>query len=90
MEMENEKRCSGMCCVLSFLTGIVVGGGIALLTAPKSGKETRRQLMGMVKDVKWNAENYYDEAAEKVEDHYRETKRTVDSIVDTAKKTFHG
>ena len=59
--MGNEKRCSGMWCVLSFLIGATVGGGIALLTAPKSGERTREQLKRMAGDAKEKAEGYYDE-----------------------------
>jgi len=93
--MGNEKSCSGMCCVLSFLIGAVAGGGIALLAAPKSGKRTRGQLKRMAEDAKEKAEDYYDEmkdraaeATEKAQDYYQEAKRTVESTVDAAKKTF--
>ena len=93
--MENEKSCSGMCCVLSFLIGAMVGGGIALLTAPKSGKRTREQLARMAGDVKDKAEDYYDEmkdkateATEKVQGYYQEAKQTVESTVEAAKKSF--
>jgi gas vesicle protein len=93
--MENERGCSGMSCVLSFLIGAMVGGGIALLAAPKSGKRTREQLKRMARDTKEKAEDYYDEmkdkaaeATEKVQDYYQEARRTVESTVDAAKKTF--
>ena len=93
--MGNEKSCSGMCCVLSFLIGTMVGGGIALLAAPESGKRTRGQLKRMADDAKEKAEDYYDEmkdkateAPEKAQDYYQEAKRTVESTVDAAKKTF--
>lgn len=93
--MENERSCSGMCCVVSFLIGAMVGGGIALLTAPKSGRRTRRQLKRMAGDVQEKVEGYYDEmkdkaaeATEKLEDYYHEAKQTVESTVDGAKKIF--
>ena len=92
--MENERSCYGMCCVVSFLIGAMVGGGIALLTAPKSGKKTREQLKRMAREAKEKAEDYYDEmkdkaaeATEKVQDYYQEAIRTVESTVDAAKKT---
>ena len=82
--MRNEKRDSGICCMLSFLIGAMVGGGIALLTAPKSGKRTREQLKRMARDAKEKAEDYYDEmkdkaaeATEKVQDYYRDARRKV-------------
>ena len=81
--------------MLSFLIGVMVGGGIALLTAPKSGKKTREQLRGMARDATEKTEDYYDEmkekaaeATEKVQDYYQEAKRTVESSVDAVKKTF--
>ena len=93
--MGNERSCSGMCCVLSFLIGTMVGGGIALLAAPTSGKKTRKQLKTMAGDAKEKAEGYYDEmkekaaeATEKAQGYYQEAKRTVESTVDAAKKSF--
>ena len=93
--MGNEKGCSGLCCVLSFLIGTVVGGGIALLGAPTSGRRTREQLKTMAGDAKEKAEGYYDEMKDKaaeatgtVQGYYQEAKRTVESTVDAAKKTF--
>ncbi len=93
--MGNEKSCSGICCVLTFFIGAVVGGGIALLAAPKSGKRTREQLKTMAGDAKEKAEGYYDEmkekaseATDKVQGYYQEAKRTVESTVDAAKKTL--
>lgn len=93
--MGNEKSCSGICCMLSFLIGAMVGGGIALLTARKSGKGTREQLERMARDAKERAENYYDEmkdraaeATEKAEDYYQEVRLTAGSTADAAKKTF--
>jgi gas vesicle protein len=84
-----------MSCVLSFLIGAMVGGGIALLTAPKSGTRTREQLKRMAGDVKETAEGYYDEmkdkaaeATEKAQGYYQEAKQAVESTVDAAKKSF--
>ncbi|MGD0237856.1 MAG: YtxH domain-containing protein [Syntrophorhabdales bacterium] len=81
--------------VLSFLIGAMLGGGIALLAAPKSGKKTREQLKVMAGDAKEKAEGYYDgmkekasEATEKVQGYYQEATRTVESTVDAAKKSF--
>jgi gas vesicle protein len=77
------------------LIGTVVGGGIALLGAPTSGKKTREQLKTMAGDAKEKAEGYYDEmkdkaseATEKVQGYYQEAKQTVESTVDVAKKSF--
>ena len=59
---QNEGSC---CCagsaILSFLAGSLVGAGIALLMAPKSGKETREQLKELAEDVKKQAEGYIEQ-----------------------------
>ncbi len=54
-----EKRCE---CngVLSFFVGGLVGAGIGLLFAPKSGKETREQITGMAEEVRQTTEDYYE------------------------------
>jgi len=93
--MGNEKSCAVTGYVLSFLIGAAVGGAIALITAPQSGDRTRKQLKRKAGDVKENVEDYYDEmkdktieATKKVQDLYQETKRTVESKLDAAKKDF--
>ena len=53
---------------LSFIVGGVVGAAVALLLAPKSGKETREQIKGMAQDAKEKAEDYYDQVKTKVTD----------------------
>ncbi len=56
--MYEEKNFSTGSLVLSFLVGGIVGAGIALLTAPQSGRETREkisELAGDTKDKIWSA-----------------------------------
>ena len=64
---ENESSC---CCagsvILSFFTGSLVGAGIALLVAPKSGKETRQRLEELAEDVKKQAEGYIEQMKDQV------------------------
>ncbi len=81
--------------MLAFLAGAVVGGSIALLAAPKSGEMTRQSMKRVARDAKWKVGDYCDEvkdtaaeAAEKVQDSYQAVKRTVESTVDAAKKSF--
>ena len=60
--VQDESNC---CCagsaILSFFAGSLVGAGIALLVAPKSGKETRQQLKELAGDVKKQAEGYIEQ-----------------------------
>lgn len=44
--------------LLAFLGGVVAGGVTALLLAPKSGKETREDIMDMVEDGYGRAKKY--------------------------------
>jgi hypothetical protein len=50
-----ERRRSSVDVVLPaaglFLAGLMVGAGVALLVAPKSGRETRRELKGKATDL---------------------------------------
>jgi gas vesicle protein len=62
---ENSCSCSG-CLIFSFFMGSLVGAGVALLVAPKSGKETRQQLKELAEDVKTKAEGYIEEMKDQV------------------------
>lgn len=43
--MADDCRCNGAAGVfLGFIMGAAIGGGVALLTAPRSGKETRERI----------------------------------------------
>lgn len=48
--------------LLSFFVGGMIGAGVALLTAPKTGEETRRMIKDLAGDVKEKAEDYMDQA----------------------------
>ena len=50
--METESKYGAGTIVLATLGGAVVGAAVALLLAPKSGRETRRQLTGYVDTAK--------------------------------------
>ncbi|HIJ90805.1 MAG: YtxH domain-containing protein [Desulfobulbaceae bacterium] len=54
--------------VLAFLAGTVVGAAIALLTAPKTGQETRELLADYGADLKEKAKTFPDDFKE-----YKET-----------------
>ncbi len=55
--MYEEKNFSTGSLILSFIVGGLVGAGVALLTAPQSGRETREKISefaGDAKDKIWN------------------------------------
>jgi gas vesicle protein len=66
MKEENMCGTSPGACILSFVIGGVVGAAVALLLAPKSGRETREQIAEVAHDVKERAEGYYRGVKEKV------------------------
>ncbi|MBI4793738.1 MAG: YtxH domain-containing protein [Deltaproteobacteria bacterium] len=50
--MNRDNNCNSTVAVLSFLTGAVVGAGIALLVAPRTGEETREILKEYGQDLR--------------------------------------
>jgi gas vesicle protein len=77
--MKNGESCGGVCSVLSsFLLGGLVGGGIALLVAPTSGKEARQQIVGLAEGVKGKAGDYYEQIKETVTSALEEGKGLID------------
>jgi gas vesicle protein len=54
---------SGCSCgggIISFVVGGLIGAGVGLLLAPKTGKETRDQIKDMAEGVKETTEDYYE------------------------------
>ena len=73
--MKSEgSGCRGCVAVSSFFLGGLIGAGVALLAAPRAGKETRQQIKGAADDVK-----------EKAEDYYKQVKETVTSTLEQGK-----
>lgn len=50
--MMNENDSSYGTVFLSFALGTAIGVGLALLTAPRSGSETRQKIRGMMDDTR--------------------------------------
>ena len=63
--------------VISFLIGGIVGAGVALLTAPQSGRRTRRQIARMTEDAVERIKSVADDAADKVKDAYKGARKMV-------------
>ncbi len=51
---------------LSFILGGLMGAGVALLLAPRSGEETRRRIRELADDVREKAEGYVEQTKGKV------------------------
>lgn len=67
----------GVKMVVSFLSGAAIGAGLALLFAPKSGKETRQQIKNMATKV-----------GDEVKENYEKISEKTKSFIEGAKETF--
>ena len=93
--MNEEKGFSTGAVVISFLVGGLVGAGVALLTAPQSGKETREKIKDLADDAKEKIKDLAEDAREKIKDTYRhgrevvgEKKTIISSAIEAGKKAM--
>lgn len=80
-----EKRGGG---IGSFLLGAAIGAGIALLLAPQSGEETRRDLKLRARKVTDAARDAADDLTDTVVDRYAKAKRSVGDTIDSARQAI--
>lgn len=74
----SDDRCgSGTAVVLAFVSGALVGAGLALLYAPMTGRETREKITGLAGDLKHKAEDWTGSVKEKVTHFIDEEKSVV-------------
>ncbi|HWR59602.1 MAG TPA: YtxH domain-containing protein [Thermodesulfovibrionales bacterium] len=62
----DEEGCGAGSIFLSFVLGGLVGAGVALLLAPKSGQETRQRIRELADDAREKAEDYVVQAKGRV------------------------
>lgn len=93
--MCDEKGCSGSV-ILAFLLGGVIGAGVALLTAPQSGRETREKMRGLADEGRKKASEYADQAKEKLSSavdsgkHFVEDKKSlIANAYEAGKEAFN-
>lgn len=77
-----EKRSSDLG---SLILGIAIGAGIALLMAPKTGAETRRELKERARRVRDAAEGVAHDVVETVAETFDEAKDQVEERIDSAR-----
>jgi gas vesicle protein len=82
---EEERGASAGTILISLLAGMAVGSGLALLFAPKSGREMREQMKDLSDDAAHKIREYARDAQEKIKSAYEEGKELV-----TEKKTLIG
>ena len=81
--------------LLSFFFGGLIGAGVALLIAPKTGEETRRMIKELAEEVKEKAGDYIDQAKgtataylEKGKDFVEKEKNLVTKSVEAGKEAY--
>ncbi len=74
-----ERREPG---VGSFLIGIALGAGVALLLAPQSGEETRRGLARRARRAQEAAQHFVEDVSGTVADKFQEVRATVEERID--------
>lgn len=70
----------------AFLLGALVGAGLALLFAPRSGEETRQELEERARNLKSSAEERVREAQRQLEERLDEARSGVQSRVDNVRQ----
>jgi gas vesicle protein len=78
-----DKKCSGA--LGAFVYGGLIGAGIALLCAPRSGKETRRTLLRAGKKATDELGAYREEVTEKMEEIFRDLQSDLKSCMKDGK-----
>lgn len=85
--MKNEENGIGKGLLIGFLTGAAVGSIIALLYAPKSGKELRQDIKEKSQDFIEDADQYIVKAKDKASQLINEGKKKSEKLVaDTKEK----
>lgn len=85
--MSDEKSQVGNVLV-AFLAGAAIGGGIALLTAPRSGRETRDQLRSLAGETSDRIRRIAEEAEERIATVLHEGKATISEALHEGKETL--
>jgi gas vesicle protein len=77
MEQRDSGCCSGTI-LLSLFIGGLVGAGVALLVAPKTGEETRRMIKELAEDTKTRAEDWIDKVKDKATSYVEKGKEFIE------------
>lgn len=80
---DNEKLVKGL--VIGFLAGGAIGAALALLYAPKSGKELRADLRTKADDLMADADTYVEAAKARAGEIVSEARRRSESLISDTK-----
>jgi gas vesicle protein len=84
MSHENGKMAKGL--MVGFIAGSVAGAVLALLYAPKSGKDLRQDIIDKSDSLIDNADEYLTRARSKAVDVVNEGKQRSENVIRTARK----
>lgn len=73
----NDNGVSTGTVVVSFLAGAALGAGLALLYAPKSGRETREQIADLADDAVEKIKEYAKDAQDKIVNAFEEGQEAI-------------
>ena len=74
-----EKRDAG---IGTFLIGVALGAGIALLLAPRSGEETRRGIARRARRAQEAARDFVEDVSGTVADKFQEVRASVEERIE--------
>ena len=74
---DEEKGISAGTVMVSFLAGAALGAGLALLYAPKSGKEMRDTIADLT-----------DDAVDKIKEYAKDAQDKIKSVIEDGKETI--
>jgi len=83
--MEQEQNKGLGITLLAFALGAAIGGGLALLTAPRSGVETREKLKDMVDESRGKLSEMTEEAEARVKKAVQDSKDLLGENADLIK-----
>ncbi|WP_020676821.1 YtxH domain-containing protein [Geopsychrobacter electrodiphilus] len=82
----SEKNSNGLgLTFLAFTLGAAIGGGLALLTAPRSGAESREKMRGMVDDKRVKLDELTEDAETRIKKVIQESHEVLEKKVDLIK-----
>jgi gas vesicle protein len=76
--------------LFAFILGGLIGVALGVLYAPKSGKETRRDIKKFSEDVADKVKDLGEDLTEKGRKVYEEGKDKISDVFEAGKKAFEG
>ena len=94
MNRQDSGFCAGQI-LLSFFIGGLIGAGIAILTAPKTGEETRKMMKEFAEEAKEKAEDCIDQVKgvattyfEKGKDFIEKENNIITKTIEAGRKAY--